>query len=99
MTLKMTLMIGRQTQKLHAPAVDIKKMAATPVLKTRIVSYFSRILDVRTDGIKIGKRNNLKVRFEGEVITSDEFVALLDEQKASKEAEKKAKERTKTRGQ
>ena len=31
----------------------------------------------------------MKVQFEGEVITSDEFVALLDEQKASKEAEKK----------
>ena len=63
-------------------------MAATPVLKTRIVSYFSGMLDVRTDGPKIGKRNNLKVRVEGEVITSDEFVDLLEEQKASKEVEK-----------
>ena len=66
-------------------------MAATPVLKTRIVSYFSGILDVRTDRPKIGKQNNLKVRVEGEVITSDEFVDLLEEQKASKEAEKKQK--------
>ena len=66
-------------------------MAATPVLKTRIVSYFSGILDVRTDRPKIRKRNNLKVRVEGEVITSDEFVDLLEEQKASKEAEKKQK--------
>ena len=63
-------------------------MAATPVLKTRIVSYFSGMLDVHTDGPKIGKQNNLKVRVEGEVITSDEFVDLLEEQKASKEAEK-----------
>ena len=67
------------------------QMAATPVLKTHIVSYFSGMLDVRTDGPKIGKRNNLKVQVEGEVITSDEFVDLLEEQKASKEAEKKQK--------
>ena len=66
-------------------------MAATPVLKTRIVSYFSGMLDVRTDGPKIGKWNNLKVRVEGEVTTSDEFVDLLEEQKASKEAEKQKK--------
>ena len=56
------------------------QMATTPVLKTRIVSYFSGILDVRTDRPKIGKRNNLKVRVEGEVITSNEFVDLLEEQ-------------------
>ena len=48
-------------------------------------------MDARTDGPKIGKRNNLKVRVEGEVITSDEFVDLLEEQKASREAEKKQK--------
>ena len=84
-TLKMSLMIGRQPQRLHAPAVDIRWLQ----LQSRIVSYFSGILDVRTDRPKIGKRNNLKVRVEGEVITSDEFVDLLEEQKASKEAEKK----------
>ena len=67
------------------------QMVVTPVLKTRIVSYFSRMLDVRTDGPKIGKWNNLKVRVEGEVTTSDEFVDLLEEQKASKEAEKQKK--------
>ena len=66
-------------------------MAATPVLKTHIVSYFSGMLDVRTDGPKNGKWNNLKVRVEGEVITSDEFVDLSEEQKASREAEKKQK--------
>ena len=66
-------------------------MAATPALKTRIVSYFSGMLDVRTDGPKIRTRKNLKVRVEGEVITSDEFVDLLEEQKASKEAEKRQK--------
>ena len=67
------------------------QMATTPVLKTCNVSYFSGILDVWTDTPKIGKRNNLKVRVEGEVITSNEFVDLLEEQKASKEAEKKQK--------
>ena len=37
------------------------------------------------------KENNLKVQVEGEVITSDGFVDLLEEQKASREAEKKQK--------
>lgn len=42
-------------------------------------------------GLKIRKQNNLKVQVEGEVITSGEFVDLLEEKKASKEAEKKQK--------
>lgn len=56
-----------------------------------MVSYFSGILDVQTDGLKIRKQNNLKVQVEGEVITYGEFVDLLEEKKASKEAEKKQK--------
>ena len=60
------------------------QMAATPALKTRIASYFSQMLDVWTDGPKTGKRNNLKVRVEGEVITSDEFVDLLEKQRRSR---------------
>ena len=59
-------------------------MAATPALKTCIASYFSRMLDVWTDGPKTGKRNNLKVRVEGEVIISDEFVDLLEKQRRSR---------------
>lgn len=43
------------------------------------------------DGLKIRKQNNLKVQVEGEVITYGEFVDLLEEKKASKEAEKKQK--------
>ena len=66
-------------------------MPATPVVKTRIVFYFLRILDVRANGLKIGKSNNLKVLVEDEVITSDEFVSIVEEQKASKEVEKKKK--------
>lgn len=66
-------------------------MATTPVLKTCIVSYFSGMLDVQTDGLKIRKQSNLKVQVEGEFITSGEFVDLLEEKKASKEAEKKQK--------
>jgi len=37
-------------------------MATTPVLKTCIVSNFSGMLDVQTDGLKIRKQNNLKVK-------------------------------------
>ena len=55
-------------------------MPATPVVKTRIISYFAGILEIRGDRPNIGERNNLKVRVEGEAITSDEFQELLEKQ-------------------
>ena len=65
------------------------EMAATPIVKTTIVSYFAGILEVRKDGPQVGERNNLKTRVEGEAITSDEFQLLMEEKIASKEAQKK----------
>jgi len=59
----------------------------TPIVKTHIVSFFAGILEVRREGPKRGERNNLKIRVEGEAITSDEFMDLLREEKAKKEAE------------
>ena len=63
-------------------------MTATPILKTHIISYFAGILEIRKEAPRIGQRNNLKIRIEGEALTSDEFQGLLDEESASKEAEK-----------
>ena len=74
------------------------KMPATPVVKTRIISYFAGILEIRGDGPNIGERNNMKVRVEGEAITSDEFLELLEKQKASKEAEKKQRKEKQKKG-
>ena len=47
-------------------------------------SYFAGILEVKKDKPKVGERNNLKVRIEGDVITSDEFMELLEKQKVKK---------------
>ena len=52
------------------------EMAATPIVKTR-------------KGPQVGERNNLKIRVEGEAITSDEFRLHMEEKIASKEAQKK----------
>ena len=41
-------------------------------------SYFAGILEVKKDKPKVGERNNLKVRIEIDVITSDEFMELLE---------------------
>ena len=53
---------------------------------TSLECWTFELMDPRSE-----KENNLKVQVEGEVITSDEFVDLLEEQKASREAEKKQK--------
>lgn len=63
--------------------------ATTPTVKLCTKSYFAGILEVRKNKPKIGERNNLKVRIEGEVISSDEFMELLEEQKSSKHLKKK----------
>ena len=57
-------------------------------MKKRIVGYFAEIRKGRPE---IGKRNNLKIRVEGDTITSNEFEALLIEAIESKEAKKKNK--------
>ena len=52
-------------------------------------------MEVRKDKPKVGERNNLKVRNKGEVITSDEFTELLEEQKITSK-QSKQKKRAKT---
>ena len=67
------------------------KLPTTPVVKTHIVSYFAGILEVKESAPKIGQRNNLRIRVEGEAITSDEFMEMLEAHKIAKEKEKKEK--------
>ena len=69
---------------------------ATPTMKLCMKSYFAGSLKVRKDKPKVGERNNLKVRIEGEVITSDEFMELLEEQQTTSKQLKQKKKSTKT---
>ena len=70
---------------------------ATPTVKLCMKSYFAGILEVRKDKAKVGERNNLKVKIEGEVITSDELMELLEKQKSEKTTSKQSKKKnTKT---
>ena len=41
-------------------------ISATPILKRRIVGYFAGILEVQKGRPEVGKRNNLRIRVEGE---------------------------------
>ena len=69
-----------------------EQIPTTPILKTQIVSYFAGILEIQTSKPTLGQRNNLRIRVEGDAITSDEFVELLEAQKAAKEKEKEETE-------
>ena len=69
------------------------EIAATPIVKRRILGYFAGILEVQKGAPQVGKRNNLRIRMEGEAITSDEFQTILEEM----EAEKKKKGGKKSR--
>lgn len=61
-------------------------MPTTPIIESHIVSYFAGILEIRREGPRIGQRNNLRIRLEGEALTSDEFQDILDEEKAVRHA-------------
>ena len=64
------------------------KMPATPMVKTRLVSHFSSLLEVHTDRPRRGERNKARVRVEGEAITSDEFLEILEVRIKEKELKK-----------
>ena len=52
---------------------------STPKVNMCITLYFGGILEIKKHKSKIGERNNLKIRLEGEVLTTDEFIELLEE--------------------
>ena len=69
-------------------------MALTPIIKSGIVAHFTGILKVDKARPAVGERNKFKVRLEGEAITSDDFVELMEAdqaEKAHKEAERDKK--------
>lgn len=67
------------------------QMPVTPVVRVKVVAYFADILRSKTEQPKLGERNNLKIRVEGEAITSDEFETLLEEQIKERKKKKKQK--------
>ena len=67
----------------------------TPVVNVKVVAYFTEVFKAKTDWPKLGERNNLKIRVEGEAITSDEFQQLLEEET---EKRKKGKAQQKSSG-
>ena len=71
------------------------EMAATPIIRSGIISHFSEILEVRKSKPDVGKRNKLKVRLDGETLTSDRFVELMEADMAKKESEKEKKKKKK----
>ena len=52
----------------------------TPTVKLCITSYFAGILEVQKHKPKVGERNSLKICLEGEVVTTDEFLKLIEEE-------------------
>jgi len=67
------------------------EMPATPLIKTHLTSYFTSVLQLQKERPEKGKRNNMKIRLEGETVTSDEFLEILEEQQKEKEEKKKGK--------
>ena len=57
-------------------------------MKVCIKSYFAGICKLERKSLKLESKNNLKVRIEGEVITSGEFMDLLEEQKTTSKQSK-----------
>ena len=74
-----------------------QEMAATPIIKLKLIAHFSGRLEVEKTKPAPGQRNRLKVRLEGEAITSDSFMELMEADKAEKEC-KKAEKNKKKRG-
>ena len=72
-------------------------MATTPIIKSGIILQFSEILEVRKSKPDVGKRNKCNVHLDGETLTSDSFVELLEADMAKKEPENKKKEEEKER--
>ena len=69
------------------------EIPATPLIKTHFTSYFTGVLQIQKEQPEKDKRNNMKIRLEGETVTSDEFLQILEEQPKEKEEKKKGKKK------
>ena len=68
-------------------------MALTPIIKSGIVAHFTGILKVDRARPAVGERNKFKVQLEGEAITSDDFVELMEADQAEKARKKAEKDK------
>ena len=53
-------------------------MPITHILQTRVTQYFVDILHIQKERPEKGTWNKTKIRLEGEAITSDKFVGILE---------------------
>ena len=67
---------------------------STPTVKMCITSQFAGIMKVQKHKPKVGERNNLKIRLEDEVITTDELLELLEEEKSKRKGKKHEQQTT-----
>ena len=63
------------------------EMPATRLIKTHLTSYFTGVLQIQKERPEKAKRNNMKIRLEGETVTSDEL-AKGEGRKEEREEEK-----------
>ena len=57
-------------------------MRAIPYIRTHLKGYFRGVLEIKTQPARV--RSHTRVRIEGEVITSNEFIQLLQREKQGK---------------
>ena len=55
----------------------------------KLTSVFTNALQINIQKLQIGKRNNSKIRVEGDVITADEFLEMLEKQQTEKKSRKR----------
>lgn len=73
------------------------ELPSTPVVKTHLTKYFTGVMHITDEVPKKGSRNNLNIRVQGEVLTSDEFMELLMQDGPAKKKAVRGK-RKNTRG-
>jgi len=88
---KQTDKAKQRTAKVTCTSCGNEMVPTTPTVKLCITSYFAGILEIQKHKPKVGERNNLKIRLEGEVLTTDEFLELIEEEKNAKDKGKKVK--------
>lgn len=67
-----------------SPANCDHHIPTTPVLKVKVVAHYTEVLKAKVERQRIEERNNLKIRAEGEAVTSEEFQHLLEEETAQR---------------
>ena len=79
----------QRTTKVTCTSCGNEMVPTTPTVKMCITLCFAGILETKKHKPKIGERNDLKIRLEGEVLTTDEFIELLEEKTPKTKAKAK----------